>query len=96
VTYRLTPRAVRDIDAIAAYLNERNPAATVQLISGFVGRFEMLARHPFAGPPRDDILPGLRHLVLGSYIAFYRAEDGDAVILRVVHGRQQTDEYDLG
>jgi toxin ParE1/3/4 len=95
VTYRLTPRAVNDIAAIADYLNERNPAAAAKLISDFIGRFEMLARHPYAGPPRDDILPGLRHLVLGSHIAFYRAEDGDAVILRILHGRQQTDEQDV-
>ena len=96
MTYRLTPRAINDIAAIADYLNERNPAAAAELISDVIGRFEMLARHPYAGPPRDDILPGLRHLVLGSYIAFYQAEGGDAVILRVLHGRQQVGEQDVG
>ena len=60
-----------------------------------MGRFEMLASYPYAGPSRGDILPGLRHLVLGSYIAFYRAEYGHPVILRVLHGRQQVEEQDL-
>jgi plasmid stabilization system protein ParE len=50
VTYRLTPRATKDIDAIADYLSERNPVAAVGLISGFMRRLEMLAVHPYSGP----------------------------------------------
>lgn len=96
MTYCLTPRAIKDIDAIADYLSERNPAAAVDLISAFMRRLEMLAIHPYSGPARDDILPGLRHLVLASYLALYRVEEGDAVILRILHGRQNIEEADVG
>lgn len=88
MSYRLTPTAVADITAIADYVNERNPTAAIELVSGFIRRFEMLSRYPYSGVGRDDILPNIRHLVLGTYIAFYRVEDGDAVIVRVLHGRQ--------
>jgi plasmid stabilization system protein ParE len=96
VTYRLTPRAIKDIDAIADYLSERNPAAAIELISGFMRRLEMLAVHPYSGPSRDKILPGLRHLVLGPYLAPYRVEEGNAVILRILDGRQNIEDADVG
>ena len=95
MSYRLTPRAVADITAIADYLNERNPAAAIEVISGFIRRFEMLARHPYSGVGREDILPNIRHLVLGTYVAFYRIEEGDAVIVRVQHGRRDVSEQDV-
>nr|WP_287305440.1 hypothetical protein [Mesorhizobium sp.] len=42
----------------------------------------MLTLHPFSGAPREDIAPGIRHLVFGEYLTLYRV--GEAVeILRV-------------
>jgi toxin ParE1/3/4 len=96
LSYRLAPLAIDDIEAIADYLRDRNPAAALELVTGFMRRFEMLVRHPYSGVSRDDILPDIRHLVLGSYLALYRIENGDPVILRVLHGRQDIEHEDIG
>ena len=43
---------------------------------------------PRLGPPRDDIRPGLRYLIVGDYVVLYRLIDEDVEIVRVVHGRR--------
>ena len=47
-----------------------------------------LADNPQMGPARDDIRPGLRYLVSGSYLLLYRIADGGIEIVRAVHGRR--------
>ncbi|CDX30150.1 Toxin ParE1 (fragment) [Mesorhizobium plurifarium] len=55
----------------------------------------MLTLHPRSGAPRDDILPGIRHLVVGEYLTFYRIGDNAIEILRVLHGRRKIEADDL-
>jgi toxin ParE1/3/4 len=40
------------------------------------------------GPARDDIRPGQRYLVSGSYLLLYRILGDDIEIVRIVHGRR--------
>jgi toxin ParE1/3/4 len=47
-----------------------------------------LASNPQMGPARDDIRPGLRYLVSGSYLLLYRIDGDDIEIVRAVHGRR--------
>lgn len=51
-------------------------------------RWRLLALNPYSGPGRDDVSPGLRHLVIGRYLTFYRVEADHIEILRVLHGRR--------
>jgi toxin ParE1/3/4 len=95
VGYRLSPLAEADIDAIARYIAEHNPVAAVNLIRKFMNKFELLTVYPHAGMERKDIMPEVRHLVLGEYIAFYRIENGNAVVLRVIHGRRNIGPDDV-
>jgi toxin ParE1/3/4 len=95
VSYRLTPRAVEDIEAIAAYVGEQNATAAANLVRSFIDRFELAAEYPYLGMSREDIIPGLRHLVLGTYLTFYRLEAGDVVVLRVLHGRREISNQDI-
>ena len=49
----------------------------------------MLVDHPKIGAVRDDIRPGLRYLVSGSYLLLYRlVSDAEVEIVRVVHGHR--------
>jgi toxin ParE1/3/4 len=82
VSYHLTPNALSGLDAISGYLADRNPAAAVSLLKSFVRHCELLATQPYSGMAREDILPGIRHLVMGQYLAFYRIEGKEVVILR--------------
>lgn len=49
----------------------------------------MLSGFPHIGRPRDeDLGPGYRSLTVGQYVIVYCVESGEALILRVVHGRR--------
>lgn len=41
-------------------------------------------------------LAGLRHVVVGEFLTFYRLEGEDVVILRVLHGRRDISADDFG
>ncbi|MBZ9799495.1 type II toxin-antitoxin system RelE/ParE family toxin [Mesorhizobium sp. ES1-4] len=58
--------------------------------------WRQLSTYPFSGAPRDDIAPGIRHLIVGEYLTLYRV-GGDAIeILRVLHGRRNIEADELG
>jgi toxin ParE1/3/4 len=58
-----------------------------RLIGSISDRFFRLASHPHLGRARDeDLRPGLRTFPVGEYVIFYRIEDEDVVILRVLRG----------
>ncbi|MBZ9670381.1 type II toxin-antitoxin system RelE/ParE family toxin [Mesorhizobium sp. ESP7-2] len=73
-----------------------DPRAAVRLVDALERRWDLLTLHPFSGAPRDDIAPGIRHLIVGEYVTLYRV-GGDAIeILRVLHGRRNIEADDLG
>ena len=47
-----------------------------------------LVDHPEMGAARDDIRPGLRYLISGSYLLLYRITDAGVEVVRAVHGRR--------
>jgi plasmid stabilization system protein ParE len=52
----------------------------------------LLADYPEMGRDRSDEWGlGRRSLVAGEYVIVYRIDDGDVIILRVFHGRQDID-----
>ncbi len=59
--YRLTPRALRDLDAIADYSLDRwGPDQTEAYLEQIAGRFQWLADNPDIGRVRDDVADGYR------------------------------------
>ena len=79
-------RARADLKGIYAYIHERSPDAATRLIDDLLEKVQDLAHAPYSGAPRDDLGPGLRHLVIGSYLAFYRVEGETIEVLRYLHG----------
>jgi toxin ParE1/3/4 len=54
--------------------------------------FVTLGRNPKIGRRRDeDLAPGLRSFPVGSYIIVYGIEDGDALMLHVIHGNRDVE-----
>lgn len=94
MAFRLTSKAKRDIESIGDYLASRSPKAAVELVARFIDRWTLLATQPHSGQSVDD-LSGLRRLVIGEYLTFYRVEDGDIVVMRVLHGRRDVSEEDF-
>ena len=94
MAFRLTPRAQRDFESIGDYLAIRSPKAAADLAERFLDRWDLLATQPHSGQAVDHV-PGLRRLVMGEYIAFYRFDDGDIVIVRIFHGRRDLSGEDI-
>ncbi|WP_245442346.1 type II toxin-antitoxin system RelE/ParE family toxin [Mesorhizobium hawassense] len=72
--YRLLPQAAVDLEDIGDYIASHSPNAAVRFVDAMERRWSLLALHPFSGAPRDDIAPGIRHLVVGEYLTLYRGQ----------------------
>ncbi|TIP53395.1 MAG: type II toxin-antitoxin system RelE/ParE family toxin [Mesorhizobium sp.] len=93
--YRLLPQALIDLELIGDTIAEHNPNAAIRLVDSLERRWDLLTLHPFSGAAREDIAPGIRHLVVGEYLTLYRVGEDAVEILRVVHGRRNIEADDL-
>ncbi|TPL95632.1 type II toxin-antitoxin system RelE/ParE family toxin [Mesorhizobium sp. B2-3-12] len=94
--YRLLPQAAVDLEGIGDYIASHDPRAAARLVDAMERRWDLLTLHPFSGAPRDDIGPGIRHLVISEYLTLYRISADAIEILRVLHGRRNIEADDLG
>lgn len=81
-----TPEAQYDLQEIIAWLDEHSPAAADRFVEAFEADTQLLGNHPRMGRARDDLLPGLRSIVVGNYIVFFRTKNSQVEILHVIHG----------
>jgi toxin ParE1/3/4 len=81
-----TEQAESDLQAILAYLDERSPAAAERLATTIDERCRLLGEFPQMGRPRDNLAPGLRSIVVESYVRFFRPTATAVEILRIFHG----------
>jgi toxin ParE1/3/4 len=92
--YRLTPRALRDLDHIADYSLVRwGEVQTETYLSDLAKRFEWLSKNPRAGRPRDEIGAGYRSYRQGSHLIFYIIDNGLIAIIGVPHGPMDIDAF---
>ena len=87
--HRRSPLADSDLDDIWYYVASQSGSMGIadRLIGSITDRFVLLASYPNLGRARDEVLrPGLRSFTVGEYVIFYRVEDEDVVILRVLRG----------
>jgi toxin ParE1/3/4 len=94
MAHRVAPRAAADLDDIWLYVARESGSMEIanRLIDTITERFYTLASFPYIGRSReDDFGPGYRSLAVGEYVIVYCVENEDALILRVVHGRRQSE-----
>jgi len=85
-SYRLTPRALTDLDAIADYsLNRWGAEQTQTYLSQIADRMQWLADNPEIGRVRDDIADGYRSFPEGKHMIFYLIIEGGVAIIGVPH-----------
>lgn len=84
---RVSGPARDDLARIAAYTGRRwGPAQRRKYLALIKERFNALRGAASLGPRRDDLMPGLRALPVGSHVIFYRETETVVDILRVLHG----------
>jgi toxin ParE1/3/4 len=82
-------RVDEDLIAIWLAIAVDNPTAADRVLDAIERRWQQLEQHPFSGIARDDIAPGIRHLVVGQYLTLYRITGDGIEIIRVLHGRRK-------
>jgi toxin ParE1/3/4 len=84
----LLPRAKKDIRKIWSAISADSLAAADKFIDKLDGRVKSLISFPDRGAPREEISKGLRVLIEGKYLIFYRVNSSKVEIVRVIHGAQ--------
>ena len=86
--YRVSRKAVRDLDEIWYFIAKDNESAVSKLMDRFYTVFKALAAQPRMGRNRLEIATGLRSFSVGEYIVFYQLASPGVRIVRVWDGRR--------
>lgn len=63
-------------------------AQTLRYMAQLDEKMHLIGANPGLGRACDEVRPGLRRMVAGGHVIFYRVDDdGDAEIVRVLHAR---------
>jgi len=82
---RFTREAKADLEGIAVYTLERYGAKQAQTYrGGFENFFALLAEHPMAGSDQSGIQPRLRRIVHQSHAIYYRVDQDEITIARIL------------
>ena len=88
-------RAEEDLIAIWLHVAPDSEPAADRLLDRIEARRQQLATYPYSGAPRDDIAPGIRHLIVSEYLILYRVREDAIEIVRVLHGRRNAGADDV-
>lgn len=86
MTYRLTPRANRDISEIAEHIAADNPSAALKLLVEFESVLDLISEFPKAGALREELGKGIRFVPKRPYLIFYELAKEGVLVLRILHG----------
>lgn len=95
-SFRLTPKAVSDLDGIAQYTRrEHGDRQCTIYIDDLEARFARLREASVLERKRDYVRPGLRCQRQGHHVIFYLRQESDVLIVRVLHERMDHEQHDF-
>lgn len=87
-----SPRALSDVQRLYRFLAPKNPDAATRAVRAIRAGVKILAHQPEAGRPAEEMGSEFREWVIGfgrdGYVALYRYEGDEVVILAVRQGRE--------
>jgi len=89
---RVRPRADTEIDALADYIAQDNPAAAFRFLDAIQKTFDLIGEQPGVGSRRYAHLPMMEGLRVwpvagfGKHLVFYIERPAYIDVLRVLHG----------
>jgi toxin ParE1/3/4 len=94
LAYRPTNAAVEDVAAIFVRgCPEFGIAQAEKHHSGLERLFEFLAANPCAAREREEFSPPVRLHPFGVHVVVYRIVGEDILVVRVLHGRQDRENW---
>lgn len=92
--YRLTARAKADLDEIGTYTAEEwGVDQALRYIDSLEDCFKMLAEQPELGSSAAEIVPGIRRHIHRSHTVFYKLEQGNILIVRILHKNRDVSRH---
>jgi plasmid stabilization system protein ParE len=87
-----SPQSLRDLGRLYDFLAPKNLEAAKRAVRAIRQGLKLLGKHPEMGRPVDELPTEFREWVIefgsGAYVARYRYDGKEVVILRVRHGRE--------
>lgn len=87
-----TPQSLRDVARLHDFLAPKSSEAAQRAIKAIRQGVKLLGKHPEMGRPVEELPTEFREWVIefgsGAYMALYRFDDKEVVILAVRHGRK--------
>lgn len=88
----LSPAAQADLAEIRRYIAEelQNPIAAERTVRRIFKSLRLLERFPFSGAPLQaaGTDTGYRSVISGNYRSFYRCDEKDVYVIRILYGRR--------
>jgi toxin ParE1/3/4 len=78
--------AEADLEAIGDYIAHDNPRRALSFVRDLRDRCRAMVHYPRAAPLRPELGRGVRMIVFGDYVIFYRYSKGRVIVERVLHG----------
>ncbi|OLP60107.1 plasmid stabilization system [Xaviernesmea oryzae] len=88
----IAPLALKDLREIRRYIAKSSPHDAEAFLKDLTAKIAWIAEVDFTGMPRDHILHGLRAVPFRNRCIYYRSYRDRIVVLRVLHGAQDTDQ----
>jgi toxin ParE1/3/4 len=89
-----SPKSLRDLDDIEAYVAQRNPTAARRLVQKIVRRMDRVQMFPNSGGyVEEDDTRGYRQVLQGNYRVIYRYDPAanTAFVVTVIHAARLLD-----
>ena len=87
-----TPEALRDVQRCYRFIASKNPVAASRAVRVIREGMQVVAEQPGAGRPVEKMDPEFREWLIGfgdsGYVALYRLDGEQAVVLAVRHQRE--------
>jgi toxin ParE1/3/4 len=88
----LTPAAQADIDAIWAYSAERwGTERAIRYVLTIRAALDGLVEGNSVSRSAEHVRPGYRKHLVGSHVVFFRLQDGDLHVVRILHQHMDVD-----
>ena len=83
------PAAKKDLRDIWRYfVRVASSEVADRLLRDILRASERVGQRPLAWRVRDEVMPGLRSILVHPYVLFYRVKAGTVEIVRVLHERR--------
>jgi plasmid stabilization system protein ParE len=87
-----TPQALSDVQRLHRFLADKSPDAAIRAVQTIRSGVRILQSQPRIGHPASDMDAEYREWLIpfgqSSYLALYRIDEEDVILLAIRHGRE--------